>query len=82
MADYAEALSARPKSRKMAPKELRSIEVEKAENGGHTVSHRFNSGDGPYREPESHVFGKSEGAKLMAHLKEHLSINAKDEEES
>jgi hypothetical protein len=73
---YAEALSSRPKPpKKSAPKEIRSIEVEKAENGGHTVTHRFmHQSEGPYHEAESHVFGASEGKKLMAHLTEHLGI--------
>lgn len=78
-ASYSEALSARPSKPK-----LRSIEIEKAENGGHVVNHRFvNSGGPGYHEPEAHVFGESEGAKLMAHLKEHLGIKAgKTENES
>lgn len=38
---------------------------------------RQSANDGPYHESEGpHVFGKSEGAKLMAHLKEHLDISA------
>ena len=65
-----------------APKEIRSIEVEKAENGGHTVTHRFQHGtDGPYHEAETHVFGKSEGSKLMVHLTEHLGIKDGEKEE-
>lgn len=81
MANYAEALSERPRpGKKSGPKVVRSIEVEKAENGGHTVTHRFQHNDGgPYHESEAHVFGKSEGKKLMAHLTEHLGIKAAKE---
>lgn len=76
---YAEAVNAKAVSmRKAGPKKLRSIEIEHADNGGHVVTHRFHSGDGPYHEPETHVFGKTEGAKLMAHLKEHAQINDGD----
>ncbi len=81
MADYAEALSQKAKPRKAGPKELRSVEIEKAENGGHTVSHRFKSNDGPYHEPEQHVFGAAEGKKLLAHLAEHLGIKTDAKEE-
>jgi len=78
-ATYAEALSSRPKMPKAGKKELRSIEISKAENGGHIVEHRFENGDGPYRSPEPNVFGKDEGAKLTAHLKEHMGISAQAE---
>lgn len=81
---YAEALNSSRK--KAGPKEVRSIEVEKAENGGHTVTHRFqHQSEGPYHEAETHVFGKSEHAKLLSHLSKHLGIKAEapdaDEEE-
>jgi hypothetical protein len=85
MADYAEALSANPRvkpGKKLPPTEIRSIEVEKAENGGHTVTHRFqHQSDGPYHESETHVFGASEGAKLMSHLSEHLGIKSEAPDE-
>lgn len=76
MAEYAEALSSRPKPQKAGPKELRSIEIEKGAEGGHAVTHRFKQNDGgPYHESEGpHIFGESEGAKLIAHLKEHMGI--------
>lgn len=68
-------VNARSGRGKSAPKVLRSMEIEKAENGGHTVTHRFqNSSEGHYHESESHVFGASEGSKLMDHLKEHLEM--------
>jgi hypothetical protein len=60
----------------MPPKEIRSVEIEKAENGGHTVTHRFKQSlDGPYHESEGpHVFGADEGKKLMEHLTKHLGV--------
>lgn len=78
---YAEALS-RP-AKKAGPKELRSLEIEKGSEGGHTVTQRFkNNGDGPYHESEGPIiFGESEGKKLIAHLTEHLGIKTGGEEE-
>jgi hypothetical protein len=79
---YAEAVGNSRPPKKAGPKQIRSLEMEKAENGGHTVTHRFqHTGDGSYHESETHVFGKSEGAKLLTHLTEHLGIgNAVDTE--
>jgi hypothetical protein len=79
---YAEALGNGNKPRKAAPKEIRSIEVEKAENGGTTVTHRFqHQSEGPYHESETHVFGASENKKLMSHLSEHLGIKTESPDE-
>jgi len=82
---YAEAIDTnRPMPRKKAEPKLDHIRVTPAENGGHVVEHHFESGpEMRYKEPESHVFGKSEGSKLMAHLVEHLGIEdgSKKEEE-
>jgi hypothetical protein len=79
---FGEAIS-RPRGvPKTSKKELRSIEIEKGEKGGHTVTHRFKQeGNGVYHESEGpHIFGESEGKKLLAHLTEHLGINAGKEE--
>jgi hypothetical protein len=72
---YADAVG-NSRVRKMGPKEIRSVETEIGEKGGHTTMHRFkNSGDGPYHESEGpHIFGASEGHKLVEHLIEHLGI--------
>lgn len=80
---YAEALSSGPRpGKKAGPKQMRSLEIEKAENGGHTVTHRFqHESDGPYHESEQHVFGASESKKLMAHLTDNLGIKAGAPEE-
>jgi len=62
------------------------MEITPAENGGHTIRHSFkskptlrkggmNSGMGmEYQEPEEHVFGKDEGAKVMSHIGKHLGL--------
>lgn len=66
-------------------KEIRRIEIEPAENGGHTVTHHYkeshsknrNSHAGiatHYEEPEHHVFGKNQGHEMLAHVANHLAI--------
>lgn len=64
-------------------KKLRNMEIEPAENGGHTVTHRYreipshSSKNGlsmGYTEPESHVFGPEDGHKMLAHVANHLHI--------
>lgn len=58
------------------PKALKSIEIRMGESGGHVVSHNFdNSGPGyGYHEAEQHVFGASDGHKLMKHIQKHAHI--------
>jgi hypothetical protein len=75
-------------------KQIRKMEIEPAENGGHTVTHYYrespthssSKGMGMrYVEPESHVFGKSEGHAMLAHVANALSIpeiEAKEDEAS
>ena len=73
----------------MAKKEIRRIEIEPAENGGHTVTHRYSDMQregrhgiqSSYVEPETHVFGADEGHKMLAHLANHLSIPEHEESE-
>lgn len=66
-------------------KVIRRIEIEPAENGGHTVSHHYKESakrDGKSHsgmammmpEPEHHVFGKDEGHEMLAHIANHLGI--------
>ncbi|HZW05381.1 MAG TPA: hypothetical protein VFF58_00605 [Candidatus Nitrosotalea sp.] len=77
MADYAEAITNRPRPGKKGPKEIRSVEIEKAANNeGHVATHRFKQQDGgPYHESEGPIpFGKEEGHKLVEHLVKHLGI--------
>ena len=66
----------------MAKKEIHHIEIEPAENGGHTVTHHFHPirTEGRfgiqehYMEPERHVFGEDEGHEMLAHIANHLAI--------
>ena len=67
----------------MATKEIHRIEIEPAENGGHTVTHHFKPTEKPgkglsydYDRPrsETHVFGKGEGHEMLAHVANHLQI--------
>lgn len=70
-------------SHKKGPKKLDHIRVHKGENGGHMVEHHFEQAGPQYHEPEQHIFGKSEGAKLMSHIREHMGVvgdEDKDEE--
>lgn len=62
--------------RKPKKAKLSRMEITRAKNGGHVVRHNFANGPemGSYMEPTEHVFGKGEGAKLLAHLKRHLGI--------
>lgn len=73
-----------------AKKHIRRIEIEPAENGGHTVTHHFKetpshsskSGIGmSYTEPERHVFGPEQGHDMLAHIANHLAIPEPDEKE-
>lgn len=66
---------------------IRRIEIEPAENGGHTVTHHFKEtphhsskhGIGmSYTEPEHHVFGPEEGHEMLAHVANHLHIPEPD----
>jgi hypothetical protein len=74
-------------------REIRRMEIEPAENGGHTITHHYKErprhsskmGVMPgYEEPEHHVFGPEEGHEMLAHIANHLSIpegKEKDEPE-
>ena len=64
---------------------IRRIEIEPSENGGHTVTHHYKEEQRKdnrapsgvsmaYQEPEQHVFGKSEGHEMLAHVANHLNI--------
>jgi hypothetical protein len=64
-------------------KEIRRMDIEPAENGGHTVIHHYKPvqregkhGMMPeaYVEPEHHVFGADEGHEMLAHIANHLEI--------
>lgn len=70
MADYAEALSSRPKKMKST---LRVMELRKAQNGGVIAEHRMDGWSG--KEPKPHVFAANEGQKLAAHITKHLGMH-------
>lgn len=72
---------------------LKRMEIEPAENGGHTVTHHkkdkmtrdrcAHSGMSMgYQEPERHVFGPHEGHEMLAHIANHLNVPEMHEEES
>ena len=63
-----------PKGSAKSPKVIKRVEIERAANGGHVVTHKFHNGGMNNREPEVHTFGESEGGKLIAHLSKHLGI--------
>lgn len=73
----------------MAKKEIRRMEIEPAENGGHTVTHHYKemTKEGrhgiqiSYVEPEHHVFGADEGHEMLAHVANHLDIPELSEDE-
>jgi hypothetical protein len=66
-------------------KPIRSIHIEPALNGGHTVTHNFKEMTRPGKHglsyapppsPEVHVFGADEGHDMLAHVANTLSIPA------
>ncbi len=72
-------------------KELDSIRIEPAKNGGHTVRHSYKSRQvyvkgrnggmrTEYPESEEFVFGPDDGDKMMAHVAKHLGMKAAKEE--
>jgi hypothetical protein len=74
-------------------KKLIRMEIEPAENGGHTVTHHYKeemkrdakSHAGismGYQEPERHVFGGDDGHGMLAHVATHLGIDAGEGEAS
>lgn len=74
----------------MSKKEISRVEIEPAENGGHTVTHHFKEAmregrhgiQSSYIEPEHHVFGQDEGHEMLAHVANTLSIPEHEEDES
>lgn len=78
---------------KKEPKKLLRIEIEPAENGGHTVTHHFREGMGKdarshsgisfhHEEPEKHVFGPHEGHEMLAHVANHLHVPEPEEDDA
>lgn len=75
---------------KKESRKLLRIEIEPAENGGHTVTHHYRdsphhsskSGVGmSYTPPEHHVFGPHEGHEMLAHVANHLNVPEPEEKD-
>ncbi len=56
------------------PTKMASMEYKPSENGGHVFTHRMESKDGHYQEPETHAFGKEQGQEALAHFAKHAGI--------
>lgn len=69
MNTYHEASADKAAAPKKGKKTLRSVEIEPGENGGHIVTHSYESGDGMYHKPERYPFSNSKDA--VAHLTKH-----------
>jgi hypothetical protein len=73
-------------SEAMAKGKMEHMRISPSENGGHSIEHHYKSSMGKsgaflsHPEPETHVFGAHEGAKMIKHIKEHLGLGAKPEE--
>lgn len=83
MANFAETLDHNAAVRRGSKSKpaLSHVRLEEAENGGHSIEHHFESGNGNYHEPKTFVFGKPEGARpqlpeghVLTHIAEHLGI--------
>lgn len=68
-----------PARSKKPAKVLDHMRVMPAENAGAIIEHHFTKFE---HEPERHVFGKEEGAKMAAHVMKHAGMAAKDMEDS
>lgn len=60
---------------KEGKREIKRIDHEKSENGGHIFTHHVEQGNGPYREPEHHTFGKEEGRAALEHFAKHAGLS-------
>lgn len=71
-----------PERERGSYKKLHHLEIEKVKgaNGGHLVRHHFQSSDGFYHEPQTHLFGKGDGEQLISHLRQHLGIHGEPED--
>lgn len=66
-------------ARRSSKKHLRRLSIERAKNGGYSVSHQFdNAGNmGNYEPDETHAFGADDHQGLLDHVKKHMGINRK-----
>ena len=75
---YAEALDHNAAVRRGSASKptLSHVRIEEAENGGHVAETHFESGNGMYHEPETHVFAKPTGVKPQipeGHVLHHIA---------
>lgn len=72
-------------------KAIARIEIEPAENGGHTVTHRYKPRPmyrggrhgltTDYPEAETHVFGPEDHKKMLTHVAKHLGAKPEPDED-
>ena len=55
-------------------KQLHHLEVRKAEDGGHIVTHHYEEDGMVYHKPTEHVFGEDEGHEALQHIAKHAEI--------
>jgi hypothetical protein len=62
---------------------LHHLEVRKAENGGHIISHHFDvTGGGEYHPPDDHIFASEEGQKAIDHITDVMEMKINPTEAS
>lgn len=66
-------------------KQLARLTIMPGENGGHVVEHEFkrpavDKSPLTYQEPEKHIFGPGDDAKLTAHISRALGLSDASEE--
>ena len=59
------------KKNKSGPKVVARLEVKRAMDGGHVVTHHY---EGYAHEPRSYAFAKDEGARAAAHIAKHAGL--------
>lgn len=57
-------------------KTIDHLRVRMAENGGHVVEHHFTSME---HQPEQHVFGAGQHKEMLAHVAQHMNVEAEPE---
>lgn len=64
-------------------KKLHHMEIEpvKGANGGHIVTHHYQSEGMDYHKPQTHLFSKEEGSEMLAHVAKHLGVKAEATQE-
>ena len=68
--------------RRASKKHLKRVSIERATNGGYSVSHDYVQGNGgPYVEADTYAFGADDHEGLMTHIRKHMGINRKKPKE-